>query len=50
MGQADIIVIANELNVEPINLKEAYKKMVKQKLLENVKIIRGKILPISLFF
>ncbi|MEM2957458.1 MAG: hypothetical protein QW261_04195 [Candidatus Jordarchaeaceae archaeon] len=49
-GQADVREIANELNVDFINLKEAYKKMAKKKLLENVKIIRGKILPTSLAF
>lgn len=49
-GQADVREIANELNVDFINLKEAYKKMAKKKLLENVKITRAKILPTSLAF
>ena len=45
-GQADIEEIAIEIGVNPINLKEAYKKIVKKKMFENVKIVRGKILPI----
>ncbi|MGQ9723259.1 MAG: hypothetical protein ACUVXA_18300 [Candidatus Jordarchaeum sp.] len=45
-GQADIEEIANEITVHWANLKEAYKKIKKEKLFENVKIVRGKILPI----
>ncbi len=45
-GQADIEEIAIEIGVNPINLKEAYKKIVKKKMFENVKIVRGKILPV----